>query len=54
MLDLADQLESLMPTALEGSVVRIVGLMAAVADFSAPVGAMVEIERETGARRGPK
>jgi flagellum-specific ATP synthase len=49
MLDLADQLESLMPTALEGSVVRIVGLMAAVADFSAPVGAMVEIERETGA-----
>jgi len=49
MLELADQLDSLMPTALEGSIVRIVGLMAAVADFPAPIGAVVEIERETGA-----
>ena len=49
MLELADQLDSLMPTALEGSVVRIVGLAAAVADFPAPVGAVVEIERDTGA-----
>jgi flagellum-specific ATP synthase len=48
MLTLTDQLDSLMPTALEGSVVRIVGMMAAVADFPAPVGAVVEIERETG------
>jgi flagellum-specific ATP synthase len=48
MLDLADQLDCLMPTALEGSVVRIVGMTAAVADFPAPVGAVVEIERETG------
>ena len=50
MLELADQLDSLMPTALEGSVVRIVGLAAAVADFPAPVGAVVEIERDTGRR----
>jgi flagellum-specific ATP synthase len=48
MLELADQLDCLMPTALEGSIVRIVGMMAAVADFPAPVGAVVEIERETG------
>ena len=48
MLELADQLDSLMPTALEGSVVRIVGLAAAAADFPAPVGAIVEIERDTG------
>jgi flagellum-specific ATP synthase len=50
MLELADQLDSLMPTALEGSVVRIVGLAAAAADFPAPVGAVVEIERDTGAQ----
>jgi flagellum-specific ATP synthase len=48
MLALADQLERITPTALLGSVVRIVGLSAAVADFPAPVGAVVEIERETG------
>src|SRR5215471_12105061 len=48
MLDLASQLDSLMPTALEGSVVRMVGMAAAVADFPAPVGAIVEVERETG------
>ncbi len=48
MLELADQLERIIPTALEGSVVRIVGLSAAVADFPAPVGAVVEIERESG------
>jgi flagellum-specific ATP synthase len=48
MLDLANQLDTLMPTALEGSVVRMVGMAAAVADFPAPVGAIVEVERETG------
>ncbi|HEY2882376.1 MAG TPA: FliI/YscN family ATPase [Pirellulales bacterium] len=48
MLSLVDQLDSLVPTALEGSVVRIVGMTAAVADFPAPVGAVVEIQRETG------
>ncbi len=46
MLDLADQLDSIMPTGLSGSVVQIVGMTASVADFPAPVGAVVEIERE--------
>jgi len=35
-----------MPTALCGRVVRTVGMTAAVADFPAPVGAVVEIERQ--------
>ena len=48
MLELADQLDRIMPTALQGSVVQIVGMTAAVADFPAPVGAVVEIERDTG------
>jgi flagellum-specific ATP synthase len=48
MLALTDQLDQLMPSALEGSVVRIVGMTASVADFPAPVGAVVEVERETG------
>ena len=48
MLDLADQLDAVMPTALFGSVVRTVGMTAAVADFPAPVGALVEIERHVG------
>jgi flagellum-specific ATP synthase len=48
MLDLADQLDSIMPTGLSGSVVQIVGMTASVADFPAPVGAVVEIEREAG------
>ena len=46
--DLRDQIRSTMPTALCGSIVRVVGLTAAVADFPAPVGALVEIERQTG------
>jgi flagellum-specific ATP synthase len=48
MLDLADQLDSVMPTGLSGSVVQIIGMTASVADFPAPVGAVVEIEREAG------
>jgi flagellum-specific ATP synthase len=48
MLELADQLQTLIPTALEGSIVRTVGMTAAVADFPAPVGALVEIERLGG------
>lgn len=48
MLDLVDQLASIMPTGLSGSVVRTVGTTAAVADFPAPVGAVVEIERQNG------
>lgn len=48
MLDLTQRIQSLVPTALEGSVVRTAGLTAAVADFPAPVGSLVEIERQSG------
>src|ERR1700679_1371601 len=48
MNSLNAQLDRVMPTALVGSVVRTVGMTAAVADFPAPVGALVEIERQTG------
>lgn len=48
MQSLLAQLDRVMPTALVGSVVRTVGMTAAVADFPAPVGALVEIERQTG------
>lgn len=37
-----------MTTALTGSVVETVGMTAGVADFPAPVGAVVRIERESG------
>ncbi|HEY2147191.1 MAG TPA: EscN/YscN/HrcN family type III secretion system ATPase, partial [Pirellulales bacterium] len=47
MHDLIEQLERIMPTALSGSVVRTAGATAAVADFPAPVGALVEIERQS-------
>lgn len=49
MLELAEQLADVMPTSLEGSVVQTVGLTAAVADFPAPVGALVEIDRQGSA-----
>lgn len=48
LADFEQQLQSTMPTALAGSVARIVGMTAAVADFPAPVGALVEIERQMG------
>ena len=38
-----------MTTSLVGSVVETVGMTATVADFPAPVGAQVSIERESGA-----
>jgi FliI/YscN family ATPase len=47
MHGLIEQLGRIMPTALSGSVVRTVGATAAVADFPAPVGALVEIERQS-------
>jgi flagellum-specific ATP synthase len=40
-----DELQTIQPTAMSGSVVRTEGLAAAVADLPAPVGAVVEIER---------
>ncbi len=46
--DITDQLDAVMPTALCGSIVRTLGMTAAVADFPAPVGALVEVERQTG------
>ncbi len=48
MFDLETQLDTILPTALSGSVVRTIGMTASVADFPAPVGAIVEIERQTG------
>jgi FliI/YscN family ATPase len=48
MNQLVDQLAAILPTALTGSVVRTEGMVAAVAGFPAPVGALVEIERQAG------
>jgi len=48
MLDVLDQIDSIMPTALVGRVIRTEGLTTAVAGFPAPIGAVVEIERQTG------
>jgi flagellum-specific ATP synthase len=48
MLDIAAQLEQIMPTALTGSVARTVGMTISAAGFPAPVGAVAEIQRETG------
>jgi flagellum-specific ATP synthase len=45
-LDYTQQLATILPTALEGSVVRIAGLTVAVAGLPAPLGALVEIERQ--------
>ncbi len=46
--ELTESLQNVMPTALCGSVVRTSGMTAAVADFPAPVGAQVDIDRQTG------
>ncbi len=48
MLSYLDQISTILPTALEGRVARLTGLTAAVAGFPAPVGALVEIERQHG------
>ena len=48
MYDYREQLAAVMPTALTGSVARTVGMTASVADFPAPVGALVAIERDAG------
>jgi FliI/YscN family ATPase len=44
--DTLSQLKETMTAALTGSVVETVGMTAAVADFPAPVGALVRIERD--------
>jgi len=46
MHDFASQLETIIPTAVEGRVARLVGTTAAVAGFPAPVGAKAEICRK--------
>jgi len=46
--DIRGQLQDVMTTSLVGSVVETVGMTASVADFPAPVGAQVSIERESG------
>ncbi len=48
MQNYLSQLEEIVPTALIGKVVGTQGTTAAVAGFPAPVGALVEIERQTG------
>jgi flagellum-specific ATP synthase len=45
MIALKHQLDSILPTALAGRIIRTEGLAAAVASLPAPVGAVVEIER---------
>lgn len=47
-MDITQQLDEVMPTALWGSVAQTVGMTVAAAGFPAPVGAMAEIERQTG------
>jgi flagellum-specific ATP synthase len=46
MSSYSDLLDTILPTALEGRVARLTGLTAAVAGLPAPVGAVVEIERQ--------
>ncbi len=48
MDDLALQLGDMMTAALVGSVIETTGMTVAVADFPAPVGASVRIERQAG------
>jgi flagellum-specific ATP synthase len=48
-MDLASQISAVMPTGLVGSVARTEGMTVSVAGFPAPVGALAEIERQTGA-----
>jgi flagellum-specific ATP synthase len=47
-MNLSEQLEIVMPTALSGSVARTVGMTVSVAGFPAPVGALAEIQRQAG------
>ncbi len=47
MHDLVEQLETVMPTELIGSVARTVGMIVSVAGFPAPIGAVAEIWRDS-------
>jgi flagellum-specific ATP synthase len=46
MHDFISQLDTIMPATVTGSVVRIEGMMTAVAGFPVPIGAIVDIERQ--------
>lgn len=48
MATFLEQLNSVVPTALTGRVVRTVGTTIAVSGFPAPLGAMVEVQRHSG------
>ncbi len=50
MLSIRDQLGSIVPIGLTGSVTKLVGMTASVASFPAPLGAVCHIQREN--RRG--
>src|SRR5262249_16899981 len=45
---LEDQVRRILPMAMMGSVTKIVGLTASVADFPAPLGGLCTIDRESG------
>jgi len=47
-MDFRQQLDSIMPTELQGTVAEVVGMTVAAAGFPAPVGALVEIQRQAG------
>lgn len=48
MLEVAEQVDTILPFGLEGTVLRIVGLTVAAAGFPAPLGAICRIHREQG------
>ncbi|MBN2477099.1 MAG: FliI/YscN family ATPase [Pirellulales bacterium] len=48
MLEIVEQLETVMPTELIGSVAETLGLTVSVAGFPAPVNAVAEIQRDSG------
>lgn len=53
MLDLLEQLSEITPSGVQGSVACVTGMAVAVADFPAPLGSIVEIERDhAGTIRG--
>lgn len=47
MLDLLEQLDDITPTGVQGRVSRVTGMTVAVADFPAPLGSVVEIDRDS-------
>jgi flagellum-specific ATP synthase len=47
-MDIQEQLDAIMPAGLSGSVARTVGTTVSIAGLPAPVGAIVEIERQSG------